>query len=74
MRAFTDTAGRRWDVVAGRESWGSLVALFVPAGWKGEILQTPLQAAGYEVAEQELDRLDEDELQRMLDGAKPKEG
>lgn len=74
MRVFTDASGRRWDVVAGRESWGTLVALFVPSGWTGDILQTQLMASGYEVAEQELDRLDEEELQAMLEKARPRDG
>jgi hypothetical protein len=44
MRRFTDRDGIRWDVVLGRESWGSLLALFVPAA-DGAVRQAPLQAS-----------------------------
>ena len=29
MRKFVDDGGRTWDVVMGRESWGTVVAIFV---------------------------------------------
>ena len=30
MRLFTDGDGKAWDVVVGRESYGTVVALFFP--------------------------------------------
>lgn len=32
MRRFRDTTGREWEVVVGRESWGTVVAIFVAVG------------------------------------------
>lgn len=60
-------------MVAGRESWGAIVALFIPvATADDEIRQTPLQSAGYELAEMELDRMGESGLQDLLDRSVPK--
>lgn len=61
MRRYTDPAGRTWDVVLGRESFGTLLALFVPAaGNAGGPRQTVLAATSPRDAEAELDggRLD----------------
>lgn len=87
MRTFTDERGRGWDVVAGRESWGSIVALFIPRadgaggaggagapdGARGAIRQAPLRASGYEQGNRELARCTEEELQELLDRSVPKE-
>lgn len=72
MRRFTDGEGRSWEVVAGRESWGGIVAIFIPAGEWAVIRQAPLQAPGYELAEAELDRMGEPELQELLARSQPK--
>jgi hypothetical protein len=72
MRRFVDRDGMAWDVVLGRESWGTLLALFVPAG-TGAVRQAPLQAAAYDAATQELNQLDDAALQALLDGSRPKE-
>lgn len=73
VRRFSDRDGVAWDVVAGRESWGALVALFVPVGpGDREVRQAPLQAPGYEHATVELGRMSEEELQALLDGSRPK--
>ncbi len=75
MRRFTDPAGRIWDVVLGRESWGTLYALFVPAGTGPlpPIRQALLQSAGYEQAQQELDGLDDEALRALFAAAQPRE-
>jgi len=72
MRRFTDRDGRSWEVVPGRESWGTIVALFIPVGDDGEIRQAALAAPGYEAAEAELDRMGEPGLQELLDRAVPR--
>lgn len=72
MRRFADRDGVRWDVVAGRESWGMLVALFIPADSRGEVRQANLAAPSYDQAVVELDRLTEERLQEMLDASTPK--
>ena len=82
MRTFEDEDGTVWDVVAGRESWGAVFAIFIPrrgssgdaAGERGESgpRQTPLQATGYAEANRELESLDDDELRELLARSDPK--
>ena len=67
MRRFQDRSGAEWDVVLGRESWGSLLALFVPVAADTAVRQAPLHANGYDAAAQELDALDDAALQALLD-------
>jgi len=67
MRKFTDRDGARWDVVLGRESWGALLALFVPVSGGGAVRQAMLQASAQEVAMQELDTMDDTALQDLLE-------
>jgi len=75
MRSFTDRRGARWDVVVGRESWGALLALFVPAGPADgrTVRQAPLRASGYNEADRELARLDDGALHLLFDRSNPKE-
>ncbi len=73
MRRFNDERGATWDVVVGRESWGTLYALFVPAG-PGQaqpMRQALLQSAGYEQAQQELDGLDDEALHALFAASQP---
>lgn len=72
MRRFIDHEGTDWDVVLGRESWGLLLALFVPRG-AGDVRQAPLSASGYDAATQELNELDDAALQALLDGSSIKD-
>jgi hypothetical protein len=73
MRRFRDGTGREWDVILGRESWGTHVALFVPRDGGPQVRQAPLAAAAYDVAVQELDGMDDAALQALLDGSSEKE-
>lgn len=74
MRRFRDREGRTWDVVLGRESWGSLLALFVPTGTgDAPVRQAPLRSAGYDEATQELNGLDEAALQALLEQSRIRE-
>lgn len=75
MRRFIDSSGRPWDVVLGRESWGSLLALFVPAGVgrTEPVRQAMLRAAGYEEAQAELESLPEPRLRELFESSTPKE-
>ena len=69
MQRFIDRQGVTWDVVLGRESWGALLALFVPTGDSPHVAarQAPLASAGYDAAMQELNELDGAALQSLLD-------
>lgn len=73
MRRFRDAAGMEYDVVLGRESWGSLLALFVPVHGSQPVRQAALAATAYDGAMQELEALDEQALQALLDRSTVKE-
>jgi hypothetical protein len=73
MRRLTDAQGRAWDVVLGRESWGGLLALFVPADG-GTVRQAPLRSDAYGAADHELETMDDDALHALLRVATEKEG
>jgi hypothetical protein len=75
VRRFVDDEGRAWDVVLGRESWGALYALFVPAGPGGTqpVRQALLQAAGYDAAYAELMDADEARIADLFRKSTPKE-
>jgi hypothetical protein len=71
IREFEDGSGRLWDVVAGRESWGTIVAIFVPADGSDTPRQAPLKAEGYEEGYAEIEALDERDLRLLLERARP---
>lgn len=71
MRPFTDRDGNRWDVVLGRESWGALVLLFVPAS-PAPVRQAFFAAESYDSALVELEQLPDERLQLLLDESQPK--
>ena len=73
MRRFVDRTGSTWDVVLGRESWGALLALFVPADSAVRVRQAPLRASSYDAAAGELDGMDDASLQALLESAVIKE-
>lgn len=66
MRTFQDEDGQGWEVVAGRESWGAIFAIFIPVEHAADVRQTPLRATGYEEANAELDALDDHGLTELL--------
>ena len=68
MRRFRDRSGIEWDVVIGRESWGTSVALFVPpTSSELDVRQALLQSAAADAAMRELEGLDDAALQTLLD-------
>lgn len=71
MKRFVDDQGREWDVVLGRESWGALLALFVPRG-AGSARQARLKSSDYNAAQQALDRLDDAALAELLRNSEEK--
>ena len=70
MRDFTDDAGRRWQVVLGKESWGTLVLLFSPRAG-GDTRTSILAAETSFGASAELDALSDDELRDRLRDSRP---
>jgi hypothetical protein len=70
VRAFVDDAGRPWQVVLGKESWGTLVLLFSP-GDGGDARTSVLQAETMFAANAELDALTDDDLRNRLRDSHP---
>jgi hypothetical protein len=70
VRSFLDNAGRRWDVVLGKESWGTLVLIFTPTAG-GDARTTVLSAETSFDANAELDALTDDGLRDRLRDSRP---
>ena len=70
MRRFTDEEGRRWEVVLGNESWGTLVLLFTPVT-AGESRTSVLAAETMLAANAELDSMTDDDLRARLRDSRP---
>jgi hypothetical protein len=70
VRSFFDDAGRRWEVVLGKESWGTLVLIFTPTAG-GDARTTVLSAETSFDANAELDALTDNELRDRLRGSRP---
>lgn len=70
MRGFTDDAGRQWQVMLGKESWGTLVLLFSPDDG-GETRTSILDAETPFAANAELDALSDDDLRARLRDSRP---
>lgn len=73
MRSFRDATGRTWQVVLGRESWGSHVALFVPANAQEPVREATLHAVAWADAMAEIEAMDQNALQQLLDRSRIKE-
>lgn len=73
MRRFIDRRDRSWDVVVGRESFGALYALFVPAGQtRAETRQALLEADSQTAARQAVAAMSDDELNELFERSEPK--
>lgn len=70
MRAFTDDEGVRWEVILGKESWGTIVLLFAPRGG-GDARTSTLGAETMLAANAELDALTDDQLRERLRDSRP---
>jgi hypothetical protein len=70
VRSFTDETGRQWEVVLGKESWGTLVLLFSPAAG-GDVRVSALSSETSFDASAELDALTDAQLRDRLRDAHP---
>jgi hypothetical protein len=70
MRQFQDGEGRRWDVVLGKESWGTLVLLFTPVD-AGDSRTSVLASETMYAASAELDAMTDDDLRARLRDSRP---
>jgi len=74
MRRHIDPDGRPWDVIIGRESFGALYALFIPAaGNTGAVRQSLLRADSQADAEAELAGMEESDMNDLLERSELKE-
>ncbi len=72
MRTFRGSDGREWEVVVGRESWGSLFAIFLPRNGEGDPRQTLLRGTSMDEALRAVLEMEEAELVSLLDQSSPK--
>jgi hypothetical protein len=73
VRRYTDSRGREWDVVVGRESFGALYALFVPAAeTRAETRQALLQADSQARAWEAVEGMTDEEMNELFDRSEPK--
>ena len=70
MRSFDDRDGKVWEVSIGRESWGTIVLLFIPRG-KGEVRKHMLAVESVLEGEQQLDAASDAELREHLAASQP---
>jgi hypothetical protein len=70
VRDFTDEKGGEWQVVLGKESWGTLVLLFTPRHG-GDSRTSILAAETALAASAELDALTDDQLRDRLRDSRP---
>lgn len=70
MRTIVDDAGRRWQVVLGKESWGTLVLLYSPADG-GDARTSVLAAETMRSANDEMDSMTDDDLLARLRDSRP---
>ena len=69
---FSAVDGTEWDVVVGRESWGTVVAMFVPRKVDAPPRQAVMDTSSPEEALTRLRSMTHPELQDLLDKATPK--
>jgi hypothetical protein len=70
VRSFLDDAGRRWEVVLGKASWGTLVLIFTPMAG-GDARTSVLDAETSFDANAELDAMTDDALRARLRDSRP---
>ena len=72
MRSFRDSDGNEWEAVVGRESWGTVVAIFVPKKGDGGPRQTLLEVTSYDRGSKLLREIGDEELRNLLETSVPK--
>lgn len=72
LRVFRDAAGAEWDVLAGRESWGMVVAIFVAREGSTPARQAHLEVSSSDEGARLLGRMTQEELQILLENSSPK--
>lgn len=73
MRSFRDELGHEWEVMVGRESWGTIVAILVPKKSVEAPRQAHLEVPSLGEGNRVVLAMKEDELRTLLrnSGLKP---
>lgn len=66
VRTFRDELGQEWEVMVGRESWGTIVAILVPRKSSGDPRQTHLEVPSLGEGNRVVQGMKEEELQTLL--------
>ena len=72
MRRFQDPAGREWEVVVGRESWGTVVAIFVATGDPEPPREAMMEVSSADEGNRVLLTMSSEELHELLLASKQK--
>ncbi len=72
MRVYKDNDGKSWDVVVGRESWGTIVLLFVPREGSEPPRQNLMNVRSPEEGTRELMGMSEEVLGDLFQGSTAK--
>ena len=70
MRRFVGEDGQEWEVMVGKESWGTLVLLFSPPSG-GNVRKAVIAAETARAAHAELDAMSDETLRAHLASASP---
>jgi len=73
VRVFRDLIGGEWEVVVGRESWGTVVAIFLPREGSSPSRQALMDSSSVHGGTRHLLAMTEEELRGlfMRSGEKP---
>ncbi|MGH7501093.1 MAG: hypothetical protein ACREL7_04975 [Longimicrobiales bacterium] len=67
MSGFVDRDGNAWDIILGRGSWGTWVALFIPISHLAPVRQSVLDADAWNKANDELEGMTTPGLHDLFD-------
>jgi len=72
MRVFKDLLGNEWEVVVGRESWGTVVAIFVLRGSTESPRQALFEVSSWDEGNRLLQEMTDEELRDLLGASERK--
>ena len=72
MRSFADLTGTEWEVIVGRESWGTVVAIFVRKVGGEPPRQTLLPVSSWDEGTRVLMEASEEDLRSLLASSQEK--
>jgi hypothetical protein len=73
VRQFRDSTGREWEVVVGRESWGTVVAIFVARGGTEPPREAMMEVSSADEGNRVLLSMSVEELHGLLLASKQKQ-